>query len=701
MKSFFYIIFVFVFLSYFKPLNAQKKAGQGIIDDFENPNPYKNYQVKTEDLSSLILNNSSDRVKGFYSLEMAYYLKRSLPSGSSVVLERYYKEDASLNLKNLVKFSIAVKGDGSGNVFKLSFIDRSNEIWEYENKGILHSTKWETLSLSLSEFKLSKISLKNNKVFDLNGIKGYKITIYNMQSKTIQGVAAKSSQGSVLLDNFYAVMKGREAVELPEDEIVKDEVMIKESPIKFAGILYGEYFSVPDEFNELKHWGKIDINATYDNISAKIAIASESQNFGDAAYRVNENEKYTGQVHQEYPNAVIPFIQLRVNNISDYINTVTFGNLWFEYSKNTFSQVIGYDSIWGIEKVVSDWGYKGLSAEGNLKVLNYHSFIIKHSYDSYTYGFRLNKFFNRNKKINLSSLDIKFYFIGAEDTAKNTNENKIIKFADDHVYSIDIASRFFDYKVGLEGFIGYNKFKKTGQVDYVNPFEPVFQQALYRSISKEDSAYRVKAILDNLIINDVYIAYEYRHLGEDFKPKYRREPITYDDIESDQTGHNILASYWIWGFTLTGEWDDLIRISNKDFYRDRISGSISCNKIRNILITYFSEWKREKYEYTSTRSYYHTSRDDEIIAQELYLKAQLRYNFDIIFKLRIEDVKWPEHGEKFNTQSLYMKSNYYLANNFYIFGETRITRFGDVTWYSPGYNPYIDNFVRVGTRFNF
>ena len=40
----------------------------------------------------------------------------------------------------------------SGNLFKISFIDGDDEVWEYVNKDVLNSVKWETLEIKPSEF---------------------------------------------------------------------------------------------------------------------------------------------------------------------------------------------------------------------------------------------------------------------------------------------------------------------------------------------------------------------------------------------------------------------------------------------------------------------------------------------------------------------------------------------------------------------
>lgn len=679
---------------------------QNIIDDFEDTNPYNNFQINARDLSKITLNSTSDRKLGNYALEMIYYLKSTLPTGSEVSIERYFKAGQYPDIHNAVTFNLYIKGDGSGNVLRITLIDSSGEWWIYENKGILSSTTWEKLSINPVEFKLSDLGPRNNHTLDLDNIQGYKITIYNQSSLTVQGVAAKSAQGNVLLDAFFVseVLKTEEKpVEKPVPGLkpVAEPSFFEESPVRLSGTLYGEYFKAKAEKNELRHWGKLDVNALYDRVSAKLIIASESQNFGDSAYRENELDAYTGQIHQDYAAAIIPFIQLRVNDISTYINNVTFGNIWFEYNKHVFSPTIGYDQVWGLERITPDWGYKGISTEGDLLLFNYHAFGIKGSLDSYTAGFRLNKHIKQIKPVYLDFVDLKFYFVDSQDTAIKTNENKIKKFADDKVMAVDLAARFFNNLVGLEIFAGYNEYQKTAQIDYADPYEPVYQQALDTKISEKDKAYKGKILFDGLFIPGVFCTYEFRKMGEEFKPKFRREPILYDDVESDQLGHNVLLSYSFWGLTLSAKWDELTRISDSDYYRKMKAGGISCNKLRNLFLSYYYEWKREFYEYVSMRSSYKNSRDDEIISQEFYAKAQILYNFDLGFKIRMEDIKWPKGGEKFNSQSLYINSNYYIANNFYVFGETRVSRFGDATWYSPGYNPYIDDFVRLGTRFDF
>lgn len=697
MNFFIRLLYIIIILYYSTDLYSKQNSNKIIIDDFESLNPYKNYQLNKGDESGITLNISSDRINGNRSLELNYYLKSSLPTGTYVAIEKYFKEGEYLNLEDLVKFVISIKGNGSGNILKIVFIDGSDELWEYENLSVLNSTIWERLSIYLSYFQMQE-STKNNGVFDADKIKGYKIIVYNTYSKTIHGKAVKSSQGSILIDYFYTVLKGAEEEEIKGKGI--EGQLEKISPINFAGALYGEYFKVPNEKNELKHWGKIDINANYEKVSAKMVIASESQNFSHAAYRVNEKDVHTGQVHQNYPQAVIPFIQLRVSQISKYIRNVTIGNLRFEYSRYTFSPTLGYDDIWGIEKIVPDWGYKGISTEGSMEFLNYHGFIINHSSDSYTYGVRLEKLINNIDILKMNFFNIKLYYVASGDTVQSTNDNTCKKAGDDQVYSIEVASRILNYKIGIEGFAGYNIYNKYAHVDYSNPFQPVFLFSLDEKILEKDIAYKGKILFDKLFLPNLLVSYEYRYFGEDFKPKYRLEPNVFDDIESNLIGNNVSANYRIWGFTLSGEFDELTRISNKKYYRKKRAGGIGYNKLKNVFLSYFAEWRREYYAYVSSRSYYSTSRDDEVFSHELYIKTQLMNNLDFGFKVRSEDIEWSS-GERFNMHVFYFQSHYYFSSNFLIFMETRITRFYNIESVNTGYYPYADNFMRIGTMFNF
>lgn len=697
------------------PLYAQENLNKYIIDGFENPNPYKNYQVGKGDQSGLSLTASSERIEGRSSLEMIYYIKSTLPTGSYVRVEKYYDESDYLDLADIIKFNISVKGDGSGNIFKIVFIDGSDEEWFYENKGLLNSVKWSRVIINLSDLQIEELT-KNDGIFNAESIKSYKIIVYNNQSKVLQGQAVKASQGKILVDDFYAVLKGmvEPPVEIEEKQVEirkTKEIVEEKSPISFSGTLYGEYFHIPDRTyhlygttgkkTEVLHWGKFGFDATYNKVSAKMFIASEAQRFGDAAYRENEYDSHTGQIHQDYPEAVIPFIQLRVNDISDSLKNVTFGNLWFEYNRYTFSPTLGYDDIWGLEKVVPDWGYKGISAEGNITVLNYHAFFMKHSYESYTYGLRLNQHIDKVRVIEMDFADFRFYHVEANDTAKYTNDESIRQTGQDKVSAVETAFRFFDYTIGLEGMLAYNEYQKDAQVDYKDPYKPVFQKKLDKSIFQNDKAYKVKFILDSLFIKNFYTTYEYRYLGEYFKPKYRMEPILFDDSDSDQKGHNVQGTYRILGLQFTGTMDELKRLSNSKYYRKMRSGGVGLYRLRNIYLFYNYGWRRTYYQYYSSRSYFNTSSDDEVITQEIYVKTQLRYNLDLIVKLKHEDVKWPSENKEFNNQSIYVKSNFYFSNNLLLFAETRLTRFGDSAWHSPGYNPYIDNFVRAGTMFNF
>ena len=680
-----------------------------VIDEFERVNPYTRYRIVTEEESHLYLSISSVAHSGSYSMQMEYSLSTTKPWGCYVGVLMKMKKKV-LDWSGVEKIGIWVKGDGSDNIFRISFVDGSDEIWFYEDKNILHSSKWTLLSIPITKFKLFKGGEVNNEVFDINELKEIRFDIIGKTSKTVHGKAAIVSKGAILIDHFYieGAKLEPELVTLPEEKKYFQIQLGPKANINFNGMIYTEYLNIPYQQNltynrnEFASWAKIGINANVERYSAKIIIASEFQRFGESAYRENEFSEYTGQVHPNYPSAVVPFIQFSANKVTPFIGNITVGNLYFTYTPYTFCPTFGYEQEWGWKRVIPEWGYKGISTEGNISVVHYHTFLIKQPYNSFAYGSKISTHFKDVVigKTKFNVINARLIYVGDRETALCTNDNKIKDVSQDDVYSVDISVRFLNYKLGLEAFCGYNKYKKEAVVDYSDPLNPIYLNRVKNILSVEDPAYKVKIIFDNLLPY-LLLTYEYRYLGTEFKPKYRKEPIIFDDIDSDQEGHNIFFIYSLYGFIFSGEFDVLTRLCNSDYFRRRYSGGIETYKIKNLNIFFHYEWRREYYKFVSNRSYYITERDDKINCYEFGVKSQLSSDFDVRFKIRIEDVKWVDEPKQFNTQSLEVKANYYITSSFYCYGEYRTTRMGHPEWFSLGYDPYFDNFLRIAAEFKF
>ncbi|MBN1384559.1 MAG: CIA30 family protein [Elusimicrobia bacterium] len=649
------------------------RSAKVLIDGFERVNPYNMYITIEGGDSELNLTSSRIVHDGDYSMELEYKLETVQPWGTFVAA-RCQTIKTPLDWSGVKDIKIWVKGDGSDNIFRINLIDGSGEIYTCDDIEVLSKAAWEQVVMPIEKFVLSEKSIRSDKKLDINSIAGYEIVIAGKSGTDSPG--AKTSYGRVYVDHLYITGIGIKVVTAtPPDIYKKLGVAIQRiGNVDFTGVLYTEYFNSPEEKGRLSHYGKIKSNIIIDNYSGIFEIASQGQNFGEAAY-YNLTSSGTS-VESRTPSVEAPNIQVMANNISPNVSNITCGNLWVDYSPYTFTPV---------------WGYKGLTAEGDYNRVNYHTFFIKGRYETFTFGSRMKTFW---KGIRTTVIGVY-----SEDSAKIPSSDakwQIEKTAKDFVYTAEFNTGLFTDRLKLTGIYGYNEYHKYAEVDYsADPYSPVYNYTLQKSVSLGGGMWRGRLELTDPVLRGLGIRYEYRDVDENFKPKYRQDPDGFDDSTTDQYGHNAYISQRYKGLVVSYEYDELHRKTSSKYFRFRDVYGIGYYGVQGMDISCTYESKKDKYDYTSDRSEFHAdNRDDELSAQEVYIRNQLTGNISVWFKIRRELYIWRASNTENETDSMQTKLEYFLTGNAKLFAEYKVTNYPNTDWEPQGW-PFDDNFFKI------
>lgn len=654
-----------------------------LVDGFERVNPYDFYKVLTGDESSLKLTSSRLVHKGDYSMEMEYEIITNNPLGSWVSA-RWDTVDVPLDWTGAEEVEIYVKSDGNENIFRINIVDKDGELWSCEDLNILKSTKWEKVSFRIEEFFLCERTSEGNGKLDLDKIYAYEISIRSKFSGRYVG--------KIYVDQFSIHGVGVSPVKaVPPKIFEKLRVAIPTvGNIDFSGMLYTEYFTCPEEKQKIFHWGKIIANGKVDNYSARIEFASISQPFNEAAVVRHLPD---GRIITETrsPGIIVPSVSLLINNPFWWMSNVNIGNIWFNYSKYTFT--------------IPGWGWKGATFEGDIGRFNYHMFYINQSYDSFIAGTRWISYFPEFKLIG--------YYIHSYQSARIQNTGRIVDgilnptsewvlkpISKDNVYCLQLWKWFFARKMEIEIISAFNEFFQYATADYTNPFYPVYNQELKKPVIYSDTFYLTKIELNELLFRGLRISCNYRYAGKEFKPQFRENPSWFDDSEADQKGYNIRLSQWYKGLQFSVEYDNILRLSNSEYFRYFTVTGIGYYGFRRLDIAYFYSHRRDKYKATSTRSSMNVDRDEIVNANEVYVRTQLTPKTAVWFKVRRENFTHLATNFSGNTDSLFTKLEYYITPNARLFGEYKVTRYFESHWEPHGW-PFDDNFGKIAFELSF
>ncbi|MDI6642088.1 MAG: hypothetical protein QME68_07245, partial [Elusimicrobiota bacterium] len=501
-------------------------------------------------------------------------------------------------------------------------------------------------------------------------------------------------KGTLYFDNVYfATNASEEPAAHPTSEKISQVEGSKYEPQLFlAGNIGVNYRCTPERKSEIFHSAGITAEGQTGKVSGRIKSSIEGQEFGQSVYQKYIDEYPFTEFYKISPSISIPTVQFNVEQLSVLFNKITFGNIWIGYSPYIISPF---------------WGWKGITTSGRKGIFEHSTFIIKRHYNSFSVGNRSLIYFDVHRLQFIELYDsetAKLLSSSVTDSTLSERGDWAIKpVSSEYSYLINSLLRFFQYRVNFELTYGYHNSKKTGEADYSNPTNPVFSHQV-TSAPLTGALYEIKLFLDGLPFRGTKLVYSYRDIGENFKPKYRQEPVVFEDVVADQKGHKIQFEQWYHGFNMSVFSDNIVRKSDEKYYRKTTNFGVGYLGPRGLELKLNREKRTEEYK----NAVLNIDRTEEVESTKIYCQYNFLYpitpgvRFPLTSKLTFQEdaIYHPVTGRRYITHSLQVDFDYKLMTDFGFFMSYKTTRYGDPSW-EPKTPPYSDNYLNVFLNINF
>lgn len=664
---------------------AEDEASLGVrvIEDFEANNPYGFFSVRALDDSSVDLFVSHKAKVDAGALQVNYTLKTSRSVPSQVEFKR---EPTETDWSQFTEVAMRIRGDASGNIFKMFIIDDDEEVYEYEDHNILLTDTWSEFRAPLESFILTTAGNIGNKEIDVSNIRLVGFTIKGRTPETVSGI--------VLLDDFIGLgpdlpQRAKPKVGLPKGKVKMGTNVTAKSKFRNTPEAGDEWFN---EFN-LKFTGQAA------NYSAYIEFSPSFQEYGQSVV-ANEfgsssiSGTQSGGSYQVTQTVNTPNFQITATELP-YLTSLQIGNLWVDYGPYVYSPV---------------WGYQGITAEGKLgekeRSLDYHGFVIKHRYDSYTYGTRANiKWLGFEQRVMLvySNLMAK-KATGLYDSSSVTSspsDLKTAKIFDDTVFYYELQRRFGNALV-LKGVYGADTYRCDAYADLTDPLNPLFLGKRPNSARINETGFlkigRAEIYPPNI---GLAIHYEYRDISDKYMPRWRTDRTNYDNDWGNQKGNSLYFSQDLpFGFIGSGLMVDIRRVADDQYYKRSRRFGISHKPYKGVEASFSREYLDDKNYHTETRYGFSTYRNYEVYINEFYASYEFSQSSRLNSKYSVWKGRDRGSDKNISNHSISMRAEQYLTSNAYLSGEYIYTQYGAASD-APTGEPYSDNRILVEMRLNF
>ncbi len=632
------------------------------IDDFERPNPATIYRVETQDESTLTISTTKRAKEGSDAMQLEYNLKTSRAYGSAVLVrcEPEYNDWTKYD-----QLWIWVKGDGSGNIFRIFFTDASDEVWEYQDREILLSQKWQLLKVDFNEFTLTTLGEVNNREIEKGEIKDYGFGFI--------GRTPDSSRGIISLDEFAgagpSIKATRKRPEAPKVQMT------------YGFTADSNWRHTPENGEEMYHSFNFKINGDVGDFSALAEISPVFQEFGESAADDRLDNRTgtwspTGTTSSQFMKVEIPNFQMAMRNLG-FLDLVQVGNQWLDYSKYTYSP---------------EWGYKGISVDSAGKGYGYNVFYLKHRYGSYTSGTRIDYdiWGFKNRGIVVYSYDSAKRNSEVVGTTIDSSPNDLQteKIGQDTVFTYEVSRQLWK-KFILRGRVGADIYKSEAEVDRTDPYNPIYLRAKDSPVSEQGNFWT-----GGLDINGLWaganINFEYRNMDDHFLPRWRFDRKNFDNDNGNQKSYNVNASQELFDFILSGGYLDLKRIANVDYYRYSSRWEIGHKAYNGIEIYFGKEYLNDYNYHTDDRYGFSTYRNFKVTITNLYVASRLSNKTNIYTKYSLWNGWDRGLEETISNHSLSLRGEHYFLKNIVLtmeYTHTQYSHLGD----EPTGTPYDDN----------
>jgi hypothetical protein len=688
------------------------------VDNFERSDPYRVYKPFGQDDSVLSLQASREyQMEGNYSMEFDYSLstKKSHPSSVSAL----YESKNPLDWTGVEELRIWVRGDGTGNVFRINLCENApeGEIWTYENGQVLYKNDWQELVIPLGSFKLASWSKTFNEQMDLSKIIRFEFMI--------AGKTTEFSKGTVYIDRFLAKGKVTPSKVTPKEVMRVIELERPQGNIDFKGDILAQYSYTPELGNRVLLGATIIADAKVGKFKAHVELASENLPVGKDAYLVNQftpnpfpvgsdayiqRSSYSFYLRETRPAIQLSAVRIGMKDPVSFIKDISIGSLRENFSDYTYSQ-------WHAN---GDWGYKGLLFNGGVSMFFYRGMIIKELNDSFVAaaeaGMNFDPFtlkgiyvydntrghITNTGYLNQSQLD-------AGATGGNRGNFNTAGVYVDQSGSVELRADWKVFKLGL--IFARDDFVRTGVGTQVLGADGTLQDyqfsyALTNAYRSSGNFFKGEIEIRNVPIEE-FVLYGYvKFADSSFHPTYRASPQSFDEVWSDVKGFHIRISQGWRGWVPSFEIDQVQRQTNSSYRRTQINWGIDKYGLYGFDLSFSQDYRDQHndlyYEYWLGRTPNMLNKHEKVLGNTIRVTYNFTSTFRLTGELRIEQVDHPAPGDgkTFYGQTFHTWLNFNVTGNATLRLEYMNLQYGDKFW-EPHDEPFNENFFLTSFELTF
>ena len=159
----------------------------------------------------------------------------------------------------------------------------------------------------------------------------------------------------------------------------------------------------------------------------------------------------------------------------------------------------------------------------------------------------------------------------------------------------------------------------------------------------------------------------YRDIGTDFAPKYRQEPIIFEDVIADQRGYTVRSEQCHIVLNVNIFCDDIKRKTDSLSFLRTLNYGVGYLGAREMELKLNREVKREKYRYP-LRNIDRNEKVESIIIIGKYnffypVTPGIRFPLTLRTTFREDKIYHPDTGGKYTALSLQIELNYRLTTD--------------------------------------
>lgn len=647
-----------------------------VVDNFDRQNPLTVYRVLEENESQLEIFASPIAHSGVNSMKLDYILSTSGLSPSKVRVV-WYGKNSPLNWKTGDKLSVWIKGDGTGNVFKILLIDSDDERWIYSDEEILKRSEWQQLKMSLMNFK--KLSEKGNDRLDLNSIKQIELIV--------EGRDHISSHGEVYFDDL--VLQGgsldSSIGSFPDISYAPQALAIGLMNVKFNLLGVALARSTQKDGATMTSWLHTDIIGNVRNAIVESRLTVGDVNYGAGAVNGPLPERKHYKKDYQVKGGYIKFSLLY---LTPFISKLSMGNLKVDYSKYSYSQYHTSEE---------DPQYKGLSLEGGISFLDYHTFFIKHWGDAGTVGSSL--------IMNYKGYTLRGIYVGSQNKARSSTstitDGELVWTSDfsskivdqDQVVTLQLSKSFFKNFISIDMEAGYNDYRSKAKFsipDESNP-EPKWEYDYTNASHYMGKMAHVGVTI--IPVEGLLAEIKYLDFDEHFKPLFRDSPSYFDEEYADLKGYEAKLTKFYKMFVFSASRKDIQRKSASRYYYNywRASGEYN---YKGFFVIYLHQWRNDFYKYTSYKSAFNTDKNQktDLDLLKTIIRVTEKSEVSAAYIQEYVDFKKQDQKDLLRTE-MELAVWYYLTQTTKLEIKSKATKHGDIVFDNP--DNTADNYTEV------